>query len=168
MCVETSLKSLDVDLIFARNWWLLPCWSAADTFPRARMKEKNRNRVVYDTSGHLFCFFCLREKKFEQKSLVSGWSPFTLLNRKVCRGGASRAANSACMICGIRIQIQHPSESDDQINKLGEKQTANSCSILFIESIKNLLWTKHFSTNCRRKVFSGQHVVYWQELSDIF
>lgn len=99
-----------------------------------------------------FSSFAPEKKKFEQKSLVSGWSPFTLLNRKVCRGGANRAANSACMICGIRIQIQHPSESDDQINKLGEKQTANSCSILFIESI---LLIKNFLQTAEGRIFRG-------------
>lgn len=33
-------KTIVVVLISATNWWLLPCWPAADTFPTANVKDK--------------------------------------------------------------------------------------------------------------------------------
>ncbi len=108
MWVLTSLKSLDVGLILARNCFLLPCWSAADTFPTAHVNEENKEPC---SLWHRASSLLPQRKKYEEKTLVSG--PFTLLNRKVCRGGATRPEASSVGMCTLRgIKLKSNSETD--------------------------------------------------------
>lgn len=140
LCVSVDKPKITRRLPDPRtNTFLLPCWSAAHTFPTQRTTKKMRNRVVYDIRGRLFSFFCLRQKvrrkafsfrlksvhTLESKSLSRRSNATSRQQRLHASSAASRvklSTNSevSLMMCSASSVI---SQCDDHT------KTANSFSI---------------------------------------
>lgn len=68
-----------------KNAWVVACGPAADTFPAHTLMSKNKETVSLWQGGSARFPFFLTEKVRRKKKVVSGWSPFTLLNWKICK-----------------------------------------------------------------------------------
>ena len=98
MWVWTSLKSLDVALYLRQKLFTSPLlvgsWHISDS---TRKWRKYGTEQCFMTSGVVsFSSSASEKKKFEEKSLVSGWSPFDTLESESLsrRSNTSRASSS--------------------------------------------------------------------------
>lgn len=83
-----------------KNARVVACGPAADTFPAHTLMSENKEIVRLWQGGSARFPFFLTEKVRRKKKVVSGWSPFTLLNWKICE--EEQREQPAC------VRVQQP------------------------------------------------------------